>query len=198
MAVPTVDLWGIRAPKYRYEGRNAINPTWISKDQSRPIQLNRVDYDRSAGSIIGVQIGPNVTATTTHQATGAEIRARSGNVAIGGLLAINADANASSSSETITGSVKALEANITVKGTRTVSSVVTALRALLDADSTVTVTGKKSVIVVATPNVSGWDYLADMEASAGMVVVAAVGGSQTHKIRVRSAGVEYFIPLHTA
>lgn len=198
MAVPTVDLVGIRAPKFRYESRANVNPTWISRDQGRPIQLNRVDYDRTSGSIIGVQIGPNVTATTTHQATGTEIRARSGNVATGGLLAVNADVNASSSSEDVNGSVKAVEANITVKGTRTVDSVVAALRAFLDVDSTVTVTGKKSVIVVATPNVSGWDNLVDSETNAGLHVVGAGTYSTADGyFKVRVAGSDYRIPFFT-
>jgi len=35
-------------------------------------------------------------------------------------------------------------------------------------------------------------------AYAGMVTVAAVGGSNTHKVKVQAGGTDYFIPLYTA
>ena len=35
-------------------------------------------------------------------------------------------------------------------------------------------------------------------AYAGMVTVAAVSGSQTHKVKVQAGGTDYFIPLYTA
>ena len=190
------ELDGIRVKKFRRLVRNE-NPSIRTHDESKPIHLNRFNYTRTAGSVIGVQVGPNQTATTTHGITGMEVRARS-TVGTGTLIGVNSQPNAKSSSATIAGGVRAFEANVEVKGTRTVDSDVSALRTFLDVDSTVTVTGKKSVILVATPNVSGWDYLVDAETSAGFVVEAAVGGSQSHKIRVRSGGTEYFIPLHTA
>lgn len=46
-----------------------------------------------------------------------------------------------------------------------------------------------------TPNA---DYFASWETVSLPVVAAAVGGAQTHKIRVRAQGVDYFIPLNTA
>lgn len=42
------------------------------------------------------------------------------------------------------------------------------------------------------------DYFCSWETVNLPIVVAAVGGVQTHKIRVRAAGVDYFIPLNTA
>jgi len=42
------------------------------------------------------------------------------------------------------------------------------------------------------------DYFASWQYATLPIVVAAVGGAQTHKIRVRVQGVDYFIPLHTA
>lgn len=42
------------------------------------------------------------------------------------------------------------------------------------------------------------DYFASWETVSVPVIAAAIGGGQTHKIRVRVQGVDYFIPLHTA
>jgi len=46
-----------------------------------------------------------------------------------------------------------------------------------------------------TPNA---DYFCSWETVSLPIVAAAVGGAQTHKIRVRVLGVDYFIPLNTA
>lgn len=46
-----------------------------------------------------------------------------------------------------------------------------------------------------TPNA---DYFASWETVSNPVIAAAIGGAQTHKIRIRAAGIDYFIPLHTA
>ena len=161
--MPIVAEVGIFAARTLSENRAAFNPRWNTHNEQRPIQLNRANYTRTAGSCIGVQIGPNQTVANTNDIIGAEIRARS-SVSTGALIAVKGEPNASSNTGTV-GAARAFEANITVKGTRTVTADVSALRAFLDVDSTVTVTGKKSVIVVATPNVSGWDYFADFEAS---------------------------------
>uniref|UniRef100_A0A6M3MBZ2 Uncharacterized protein n=1 Tax=viral metagenome TaxID=1070528 RepID=A0A6M3MBZ2_9ZZZZ len=42
------------------------------------------------------------------------------------------------------------------------------------------------------------DYFCSWETVSVPIVAAAVGGAQTHKITVRVAGVDYFIPLNTA
>lgn len=187
---------GLFAARTLFENRAAFNPRWNTHNEQRPIQLNRANYTRTAGSCIGVQIGPNQTVANSNDIIGAEIRARS-QVSTGALIAVKGEPNAASNTGTV-GAARAFEANITVKGTRTVTNDVSALRAFLDVDATVTVTGKKSVMIVATPNVSAWDYLVDMEASSGVVTAAAVGGAQSHKIKVRSGGTDFFIPLHTA
>ena len=191
MAVPTVDLVGIRAPKFRYESRANVNPTWISRDQGRPIQLNRVDYDRSTGSVISVQIGPNQIATTTHDVIGAEVRARS-TVGTGALIAVKGEPNAVSSTAGLT-AARSFESNITVKGTRTVSADICALRTFLDVDSTVTVTGKKSVIKVASPNVSQWQYLADIESGNSALVATNADRAATHVIPIRFGSTDLWL-----
>lgn len=42
------------------------------------------------------------------------------------------------------------------------------------------------------------DYFASWETVSVPIIAAAIGGNQTHKIAVRVANVNYFIPLHTA
>ena len=42
------------------------------------------------------------------------------------------------------------------------------------------------------------DNFVEFATASGCVVVASVGGSQSHKIRIEVAGTDYFIPLNTA
>lgn len=195
--MPVPSEVGIFGARFLPENRAGFNPRWNTHAEGRPIQLNRSNYTRTTGSCIGVQIGPNQTVANTNDIIGAEIRARSAAVATGALIAVKGEPNAASGTGTV-GAARSFESNITVKGTRTVTNDVSAMRTFLDVDSTVTVTGKKSVLVVATPNVSTWDYLLDLETNSGVVTAAAVGGSQSHKIKIRNAGTDFFIPLHTA
>jgi len=51
------------------------------------------------------------------------------------------------------------------------------------------------IIIEGTP---GTDYMVDFPQGSTPIVIAAVGGNQTHKIAVRVAGVDFYIPLHTA
>lgn len=198
MSSPETSTWGIYASKFRVDNRSGQNPRWVSQLDSRPIHLNRRDYTRSDGSSIALQCGPNQTVLTTHDVIGAEFRARSAGVGTGGLIGVKSDPNATTGTGTIL-AVRGFETNITVNGTRTVTTDISALRAFLDVASTVTVTGKKSVIQVPNENQSAWDYLLNSETSAGIHDLTA--GTYTTAegfLKVRIAGSDYQIPFFTA
>lgn len=196
--MPVVSEVGIFGARFRNENRASFNPRWNTHDEGKPIQLNRINYNfRTTGSCIGVQIGPNQTIANTNDIIGAEIRARSAAVQTGALIAVKGEPNAANGTATV-GALRAFEANITAKGTRTVTNDISALRVFLDVDSTVTVTGKKSVLLVANENVSGWDYLIDSETGAGVHVVGAGTYSTAEGyFLVRVAGSDYRIPFFT-
>jgi len=64
-----------------------------------------------------------------------------------------------------------------------------------------TTTGHTVGIYFQNPSGSQWDYafaFGQNSQFAGCVTAAAVGGSQTHKVKVIAGGTAYFIPLHTA
>jgi len=193
MALPR-ELVGIRAAKIRFENRPGINPTWNTHDESKPIRIARHDFIRTTGGNIGMQVGPNQTVLTTHGVTGAEFRARS-TVGAGALIGVNSNPAGKSSTAGLT-AVRAFEANVEVKGTRTVSADVCALRAFLDADSGVTVTKKKSVIVVATPNVSGWNNFVDFETNTGCLTGNDTLSSAKETIRIRVGSTVRFLQLY--
>ena len=189
--MPSVANVGLFAARTLWENRPGFNPRWNTHNEQRPIQLNRADYTRTAGSCIGVQIGPNQTVANTNDIIGCEIRARSAAVETGALIAVKGEPNAASGTAALT-AARSFESNITVKGTRTVSGHVSALRTFLDVDSTVTVSGFKSVIVVATPNVSAWNYFAHFEASSGLVATNA-DRAATHVIPIRSGSTNLWL-----
>lgn len=167
-----------------------------------PITLNSRDSVRTSGSIVGVQIKPNATVTTTHGVTGLEVSPRCTDIGSGELIAIKADPllKAATAARTVS-ALRCIELNPSLPGSGsayTITNDVTGIRMFLDMGAGHTVSGKKSCVLVATPNTSGWDYLFDLEASSGVVTAAAVGGSQSHKINIRNAGTNFFIPLHTA
>ena len=66
-----------------------------------------------------------------------------------------------------------------------------------------TMTGKVCGIFFQNPTSASqmFDYafvFGQNDAFAGCVTVAAVGGSQTHKLKVQAGGTDYFIPMYTA
>ena len=176
-------------------------PNVNTQFDSLPIRLNSRAYVQASGSSIAVQSKPDQTVTTTGDVIGAEFSPRVSDAGAGALIALKADpvVRTATAARTVS-AVRGVEVNIDMPDSGsayTITNNVNAFRAYLDMGSGHTVSGKKAVLCVATPNTSGWDYLYDLETSAGMVVASAVGGSQSHKIRIRSAGTEYFIPLNT-
>jgi hypothetical protein len=187
---------GIFGARFRNENRASFNPRWNTHDEGKPIHLNRANYSRTTGSCIGVQIGPNQTVANSNDIIGAEIRARSAAVATGALIAVKGEPNAANGTGTV-GALRSFEANITAKGTRTVTNDISALRAFLDVDSEVTVTGRKSVILVAQPNVSGWDYLLELGASPGFLSGDDTLDTPKETIKIRINGADRFIQLYS-
>jgi len=75
--------------------------------------------------------------------------------------------------------------------------------AIIGGDYSGTMTGKVVGIFFQNPTSAGqqFDYafaFGQNTAFAGCVTVAAVGGSQTHKLKVIAGGTDYFIPMYTA
>ena len=75
--------------------------------------------------------------------------------------------------------------------------------AIIGGDYSGTMTGKVVGIFFQNPTSAGqqFDYafaFGQNTAYAGCVTVAAVGGSQTHKLKVIAGGTDYFIPMYTA
>jgi len=184
---------GLSAHRIR-RAKPGANPQFNSEQEDKPVQINRRDYTRTAGSCIALQVGPNQTVVTTNDVIGAEFRARSAAVGTGSLLGVSSNPQATSDTSA-TGPVKAFEANLTVKGTRT-STEIAALRAFLDVDSTVTATNGKNVITVAAPNVSQWDNLFRIESANTTLVQAATNSVIDHAIPIKFGSTTYYIGLY--
>ena len=172
-----------------------------TQTDNRQVRINSRDFVQTTGSSIGIQCKPRQNATSTCDVIGAEISPRTGDVGAGALIAVRGDPvlQQATAARTVS-AVRGYECNIDFPGAGsaiTITNDVTAFRTFLDMGVGHTVSGKKSVVLVATPNTSGWDYLFDLEASSGVVTSAAVGGSQDKKINIRIAGTNYFIPCHT-
>ena len=169
---------------------------------SIPVRINSRAYVQTSGSSIGFQSKPDQTVTSTGDVIGGEVSPRVSDAGAGALIALKADpvVRTATAARTVS-AVRGLEVNIDMPdggSAYTITNNVNAFRTFLDMGAGHTVSGKKAVLCVATPNTSGWDYLLDLETSSGVVTAAAVGGSQSHKIKIRSAGTDYFIPLNTA
>lgn len=184
-----VERWGItgfvrmrrNAPGTNASG--AANPAPFldinSVDDSRPIRLNSRDYDRTAGDVIGIQCKPNQVATMVNKSVkGAEFSPRITDAGIGSsgaLIALTADPvlKAATSARTV-GSVRCIECNPSLPGSGSAYTVTNldGIRIFLDKGAGHTVT-TSSVIRVATPNTSGWDFFAAFEASNGCTVSTA-------------------------
>lgn len=141
-----------------------------SLPDNRAVRINSRDYVQTSGSSIGLQIRPRQITTSTGDVIGAEISPRvAGSVGAGALIALRADPLLQAGSGGTVSAVRAIETNIDFSDSdsRTVTNDVTGWRVFPDF-GTVTVSGKKSVILCATPNAGTWDYLIDFEASSGL------------------------------
>lgn len=138
-------------------------------EDNKTIRLNSRDYAQATGDSIGLQSKPRQTVTTTGNVVGAEFSPRvSANVGCTALIALKADpVIQAGTSGTIT-AVRSIECNIDFSDsdTRTVTDV-QCIRIFPDF-GTVTVSQKKTVMTLATPNAGTWDYLFDFEASSGL------------------------------
>lgn len=169
-----------------------------------PVTINSRDTEVTSRDIIGLQVKPNQKATPTNKnVVGAEFSPRCSDAGLGSsgaLIGLRADPllKTATAARTV-GAVRCIECNPGLPGSGSAYTVtdLVGIRFFLDEGVGHTVT-RASVIQVATPNNGAWEYLLDAEASSGLVVDAAVGGSQDKKLKARIAGTNYFIPLHTA
>lgn len=196
---------GILASRVRHlplKSAGITNESWNSQLDNKPIQLNRRNFDRTNGSSIAVQIGPNQTVANTNDVIGAEIRARTAGVGTGALAPVKADAVLATATAVATVSaIKCFEANIDFPDSGsayTITNNINAFRTFLDMGAGHTVSGKKAVFCIATPNTSGWDYLFDVESSSGLHTVASGTYSTAEGyLTVRVAGSVYRMPFFT-
>lgn len=171
---------------------------------SKPVRINSRNYTQASGDSIGYQAKPSQTVTTTGAVYGSQISPRLQNgVAASALVAVQgAPVTKGASAGTISADVRAFEAAIDlndVDGTRTVTGVVSALYAFLQAPSGGTYTGGCAVIHVPTPNTKGWDFLVNASATAGCLVVGAGTYSTSDGYFIVKVGAStYRVPFFTA
>ena len=193
----------INAIDYHIPLHLASDHTRVETDvDGKTVRINSRNYTQTSGSSIGLQSKPSQTVTSTGDVIGAEFSPRANDAGAGAIIAMKADpvVKDATSARTVS-AVRGVEINIDLPNAGSVvtfSNDISAIRTFLDAGAGHTFSGKKSVILVATPNTAGWDYFADLETNSGCVVVASVGGSQDRKLKIRDNGTDYFIPLHTS
>lgn len=143
----------------------------VTAEDNKTIRFNSRTYSGTSGSAVGFQSKPRQIVTTTGDVIGAEISPRvAGAIGAGALIALRADPILQAGASSTVSAVRAIETNIDFSDsdTRTVTNDVTGWRVFPDF-GTVTVSGKKSVMLLATPNAGTWDYLMDFEASTGLI-----------------------------
>ncbi len=175
-----------------------INWDTISDDKN--VRLNSRNYPGTTGDSSGVQIKPNRSVDGTASVTGLEASPRFA-AGIGGanLVGIKADPLLKAGAGDITGSVKAVEANIDfgISGTRTITGDIAAFESFLAVPSTYTYSGDKTFLKVRTPNIAGWDYFLKAEANAG--IFDETGGTYSTAqgfLKVKINGTDYRIPFY--
>lgn len=161
--------------------------------------------ERAADNTIGLQVrnGANVTLTT--DLIGAEIMPRFGNSygTSKSLIGLHVAPLLNGTTGNITGDMRAAQFEIVDAAgfggsSRTISGDVCHLRVRSNINATIS--GKYSVFQIALhEGVRAIDYLFDVKSAAsGFVVAAAVGGLQSHKLKINIGGTDYYIPLNTA
>lgn len=193
------------AQKYRRaKGNQTSSPNEgiYSENEAVPLRLNSKDYVRTSGSIVAIQVRPRATVATTQDVIGVEFSPRTAGVGTGALISVKSDVVLQTASATATVSaIRRLECNIDLPDSGsayTITNNVNAFRTFLDMGSGHTVSGKKAVFCIATPNTSGWDYLIDSETSAGLHTVASGTYSTAEGyFTVRVAGSVYRMPFFT-
>lgn len=193
------------AQKYRRaKGNQTSSPNEgiYSENEAVPLRLNSKDYVRTSGSIVAIQVRPRATVATTQDVIGVEFSPRTAGVGTGALISVKSDVVLQTASATATVSaIRGLECNIDLPDSGsayTITNNVNAFRTFLDMGSGHTVSGKKAVFCIATPNTSGWDYLIDSETSAGLHTVASGTYSTAEGyFTVRVAGSVYRMPFFT-
>jgi len=168
---------------------------------SKTVKLNTRDYTQATGDSIGFSSKPSQTVTTTGAVYGTQISPRLQNgVAASALVAVQgAPVTKGASAGTISADVRAFEAAIDlndVDGTRTVTGVVSALYAFLQAPSAGTYTGGCAVIHVPLENTKKWDFLMKTATGVGFVNTTASLGAQIGQLLVSIAGTTRAIPYY--
>lgn len=188
----------------RAKGNQTSSPNegLYSENEAVPLRLNSKDYVRTSGSIIAIQVRPRATVATTQDVIGVEFSPRTAGVGTGALISVKSDVVLQTASAIATvGAIRGVECNIDLPDSGsayTITNNVNAFRTFLDMGSGHTVSGKKAVFCIATPNTSGWDYLIDSETSAGLHTVASGTYSTAEGyFTVRVAGSVYRMPFFT-
>lgn len=170
-----------------------------TQDDNKNVRINSRDYKATSGGVSGMQCKPNQIVTTTGDLTGGEFSPRFNDCDGGGLVAVKADPviKDASSARTVA-SVVGVEVNVDMPNAGsavTITNDVNAFSTFLDTGSGHTISGKKSVLKVRTPNVAGWDYLFDIEASAG-VMRGAGASNAVDSIKIQVAGATRYILVY--
>lgn len=181
--------------KFYLNTNTKASPTWALEldtvDDGTPVRINSRSYTQTTGSSIGMQSKPSQTVTTTGDVIGAEFSPRyQDGIAGGGLVAVKADPILKGTTGNLSGNVVAFEANIDfgLSGTRTITGAVAAFRTFLAVPSGFTYTGKKSVILIANPNIAQWDYVFDIESSNTTLVEE---GTNVTTVTLRFGSTDY-------
>ncbi len=173
-----------------------INSSWDSK----PVRVNSRDYDSVNTNNIGMQCKPNQAVTGSASITGAEFSPRYADGIGGGQIrAIAASPFLKGTTGNLSSNVVAVEAEFSLgsNSTRTITGGVHAMRVILDAAGTMTVTGKKSVFKIDAPLAAGdWDYLIQLDSP--NLLVAATNSVIDHAIPIRVGSTNYWIGVYDA
>ena len=187
--------------KFYLNTNTKASPTWALEldtvDDGTPVRINSRSYTQTSGSSIGMQSKPSQTVTTTGDVIAAEFSPRyQDGIGGGGLVAVKGDPVLKGTTGNLSGNVVAFEANIDfgLSGTRTITGAVAALRTFLAVPSGFTYTGKKSVILVANPNIAQWDYVFDIESSNTALVEE---GTNVTTITLRFGSTDYRLRAYT-
>jgi hypothetical protein len=178
-----------------------VNLVLKTTTDSKPVLINSRAYTQATGDSIGIQSKVDQTVASTGSVYGMQISPRVEDaITLGGSLsAIQAAPIFKGAAGTITGDVRAFEAALDLNvptGTRTVTGVVSALYAYLQAPSAGTYTGGAAVIHVPVSDQKPWDYLLLMPTTGQFANTTASLGAQIGQLLVKIGGTVRCIPYY--
>lgn len=182
---------------------NDVNLKLATQADNKPIKLNSRNYTDTSGGNSAVQIKPNQNVTTTGDLAGLEVSPRYNDAGGGSLVCIKCDPviKDATSARTVA-AVRGLEINIDLPNAGSVvtfTNDVSAIRVFPDFGSGHTFQGVRTILEIAAPNTSNFQYFMEVEAgNSGWIATSGTPATNGGHILIRVGGTDKYIQLYNS